>query len=138
MKLVDERGYHAGLKGLRPKMGEEFEMRVERLKAARTSKQNSAYWGYIVRPVALACHTPSIDVHRIFKAELLPAEKFTLANPDTGEVRLERDLEMHTTTLLSEEEFEHYMEHARALAMERIGIDMSEKGLFEQFGILRG
>lgn len=135
--FLDERAYRAGVQALRPQPSEAFELRVERLQAARTSKQNAAYWGYIVTPVSLATQTSKADIHRIFKAEMLPREHFVLADVVTGDVKLETDIAQHTTVRLSEQEFDDYMEHCRAFAMDTIGIDMSERGLWERFGIMR-
>lgn len=138
LSFVNDMAYHVGVRRLKLGVGEEVEVRVEKLEAARTRKQNAAYWGFIVKPTAMHSeHYSMADIHRIFKAELLPSERFTLADPKTGEVRLERDLELHTTTVLTEQEFSEYMERARAFACETVGVDLSDRGLLEM-GILKG
>jgi hypothetical protein len=137
LRLVDEAHYRLKLAQLKLEPGDEVEIRVEKLAAARTSAQNRNYWGFIVRPVAAYSLNSDIAIHQWFKADLLPAEKFVLADPKTGEVKLTRDFAALTTTTLSEQQFSDYMEEARALAMETTGIDLSDRGL-EAMGFLRG
>lgn len=137
LRMRDEAVYHAGLRAMKLQRGAAVQVRIEKLAAARTRGQNANYWGYVIRPVALYSGMAPNDIHRWLKAELLPAERFTLANAETGEVKLERALEAATTTRLSEPEFDAYVEHSRARVMEVTGIDLSDRGLFEQFGIMR-
>jgi hypothetical protein len=138
-RLDDPMVFNAGVRRLALGVGEVVEVTVSKLDAAtRTAKQNAAYWGWIVRPVALYSKQSLNEIHRAFKAEFLPCERFVLADPKTGDVKLERNLELHTTAKLKEIEFEHYMEQAREFAMVRCGIDMSNQGLWEQFGIGQG
>lgn len=132
--------YFNAVKRLRLGLGEQVEIRIEPLEAARSLRANREYWGFVVRPVSLYTRGAMslVDVHRYFKAEHLPSERFVLADPETGEVKLERDLERLTTTTLSEDEFRNYMERCRATAATECGIDFSDRGLYEQFGILSG
>lgn len=138
LRLVDEFAFKVQMKRMQLEDGAQCEITVERLLAARSLAANRAYWGFIVRPVSMFTKGAMSmnDVHRYFKAEHLPSERFVVVDPETGEVKLERNLEVLTTTNLSEEEFRDYMERCRATAMEELGIDMSDRGLYEQFGIL--
>lgn len=126
-----------GLKRLRLGVGEEVAITFEKLVAARSNAANREYWGYTVRPIALASEGQMSmnEVHRLLKAELLPSERFTLVNPETGTVVLERDLEQQTTVRLTDEEFRNYMEQSRALGATQMGIDFSDRGLWDRFGI---
>lgn len=136
--LLDSMEFNASVRRMfKPGAGEEFGITVEPLIAARTSEHNRAYWGYIVRPVHLYSDGGmSLNaVHRLFKAEFLPSERFRLADPTTGAVVLERDMEKHTTRTLSEQDFRDYMEECRTFAAEQCHIDMSDRGLWERFGI---
>lgn len=134
----EQETYFSSVRRLKLGLGEQVEIQFWPLEAVRSLKSNAAYWGFIVRPVSLFTKgaMSMMEVHRYFKAEHLPSERFVLADPETGEVKLERDLERVTTTTLSEEEFRDYMERCRATAMTELGIDMSDRGLYEQFGIL--
>jgi hypothetical protein len=136
--LDDQMVFHAALKRLKPENGEPFEIEAMRLFGRRTSKQNKAYWGWVVRPIALASHQSLDEIHRLLKAEYLPTERLVIADKDTGEVKFEREVECGTTTRMSETDFDRYMEHCRLFGMTHCGIDFSPRGLWEQFGIGEG
>lgn len=137
--LDDQVFFHAAVKRMRGLQdGEAFDVEAHRVLGRRTSKQNAAYWGWIVRPVALASKQSQDEIHRLFKAELMPTERLVIADPETGEVKFEREVEAGTTTRMSEQDFEHYMEQCRFLGMTTLGIDFSPQGLWQQFGIGEG
>ena len=136
--LDDQMVFNASLRRLRPQHGEPFELEATRLFGRRTSKANRIYWGWIVRPIALASHQSLDEIHRCLKAEFLPTEKLVIADKETGEVKFERELECGTTTRMSETDFDRYMEHCRLFGMTHCGIDFSPAGLWEQFGIGEG
>lgn len=136
MVLDDQMLFHAALNRMRGlQNGEPFEVEAHRLLGRRTSAGNRAYWGFVVRPVALASKQSLDEIHRLFKAEFMPTERLVIADPETGEVKFEREVEAGTTTRMSEQDFEHYMEQCRFLGMTTLGIDFSPQGLWEQFGI---
>lgn len=136
--LDDQVVFHARLRRMKLQDGEPFELDAIRMFGRRTSAHNRAYWGYIVRPVAIASEQTQDEIHRLFKAEYMPSERLVIADPKTGEVKFEREVEAGTTTRMPEPDFVRYMEQCRALGATTLGIDFSPAGLWEQFGIGEG
>ncbi len=131
--------FHASIRRMRNLVhGEPFELDAVRLLLCRTSQLNREYWGFCVRPVALYTQQSIDEVHRFFKSEFLPKERIVLADPVTGEVKIERELEAGSTRRMPEQVFRHYMEQCREFGMTTFGIDFSPEGLWEQFGIGEG
>lgn len=136
--LDDQMVFNASIARMRKlQHGEPFEIEATRLFGLRTSKHNAQYWGWIIRPIALASQQTQDEIHRLCKAAFLPTERLVLADPETGEVKFEQAVE-GTTRRLREEDFRVYMEQCRELGMTKLGIDFSPQGLWEQFGIGEG
>jgi hypothetical protein len=137
--LEDQVVFHAAIRRMKNlQHGEPFEVEAVRLLGCRTSPMNREYFGYVVRPVALHTQQSVNEIHRFFKAEFLPREHIALADRETGDVKIERDLEIGSTRRMPEQVFKHYMEQCREFGMTTFGIDFSPAGLWEQFGIGEG
>lgn len=90
-------------------------VRIERLRATRSQRQNAWYWGVIVQQLAEHTGYTPDEMHEILKAKFIP-KRFAVADGN-GEVRGEFVIG-GTTTSLNTVEFGEYCEAIRDWAAE--------------------
>lgn len=101
---------------LQTREGRDVVLKLSRPTNRRSLNQNRFYWGTVLAIIAADTgHTPE-EIHHALKAILLPRKFITLKG---------REVEIaKTTTDLSTEEFEAYLERVRAWASTELGIEI--------------
>lgn len=114
LEIRNRAGLSQALRGMRD--GEVL-IRIERLRATRSTKQNAYYWGVIVQLLSdLTGFTPD-EMHDILKAKFIP-KRFAVADGN-GEIRDELVIG-GSTAILNTVEFGEYCEAIRQWAAKNL------------------
>lgn len=94
-------------------------VRIERLKATRSSRQNRYYWGVIVQLLAEHTGYTPDEMHEVLKAKFLP-KRFAVTDGN-GEIRDELVIG-GSSAVLNTVEFGEYCEAIRGWAAETLDV----------------